>query len=108
MFIASPICFMLDTHVAWRALSRAWAKTGNKIAARMAMIAITTSSSMSVNARDFTLFSITASSFSQRRPHAWEADAYGGCYFRHESRDLLLRRNHEEEPGDLPGSSRCQ
>src|SRR5262249_35292460 len=31
-----------------RALSRAWAKTGNRIAAKMAMIAITTSSSISV------------------------------------------------------------
>jgi hypothetical protein len=36
--------------VACRAFSRAWAKTGNRIAARIAMIAITTRSSMSVKA----------------------------------------------------------
>src|SRR5207249_3894311 len=34
-----------------RALSRAWAKTGKRIAAKMAMIAITTRSSMSVKPR---------------------------------------------------------
>src|SRR5713226_3857356 len=34
-----------------RARSRAWAKTGNRIAARMAIMAITTSSSIKVNAR---------------------------------------------------------
>src|SRR5437660_2222093 len=33
---------------AWRAFSRAWAKTGNRIAAKIAMIAITTSSSIRV------------------------------------------------------------
>jgi hypothetical protein len=43
---------MFETQVAERALSRAWAKTGNRIAARIAMIAMTTSSSMSVNALD--------------------------------------------------------
>src|SRR6478672_6530734 len=42
---------MLLTHEVERARSRAWAKTGKRMAARMAMIAITTSSSMSVNAR---------------------------------------------------------
>src|SRR5438105_805016 len=34
-----------------RAFSRAWAKTGNRMAARMAIMAITTSSSISVKAR---------------------------------------------------------
>src|SRR5204862_398498 len=37
--------------VAFRAISRAWAKTGKRMAARMAMIAMTTSSSMSVKPR---------------------------------------------------------
>src|SRR2546426_10963872 len=37
--------------LAWRAFSRAWAKTGNRIAARMAIIAITTSSSIRVKPR---------------------------------------------------------
>jgi hypothetical protein len=41
---------MFEVHVAKRAFSRAWANTGNRIAARIAIIAITTSSSMSVNA----------------------------------------------------------
>src|SRR5438094_6801463 len=42
---------MLERHVVWRALSRAWANTGKRIAAKMAMIAITTRSSISVNPR---------------------------------------------------------
>src|SRR5437660_8720765 len=48
MIIARPICLKFDWHVDERARSRAWAKTGNKIAARMAIMAITTSSSISV------------------------------------------------------------
>src|SRR5712692_6761167 len=39
---------MFERQVVWRALSRAWAKTGKRIAARMAMIAITTRSSINV------------------------------------------------------------
>jgi len=35
---ASPICLTLDEHEAWRAFSLARAKTGKRIAARMAMI----------------------------------------------------------------------
>ena len=42
---------MLETQVVIRAFSRAWAKTGNRIAARMAMMAITTSNSMRVKAQ---------------------------------------------------------
>src|SRR5213075_287953 len=48
---ASINCFSLERQEAWRALSRACAKTGNRIAARIAMMAITTSNSISVNAR---------------------------------------------------------
>src|ERR1700680_4405068 len=48
---ALPSWFMLERQLVWRALSRAWAKTGKRIAARMAMMAMTTSSSMSVKAR---------------------------------------------------------
>src|SRR3954471_10303789 len=44
----SAICFVLLRHVAVRAFSRAWANTGNRIAARMAMMAITTSNSIKV------------------------------------------------------------
>ena len=43
------ICFWFDWQLACLAFSRARAKTGNKMAARIAMIAITTSSSISVN-----------------------------------------------------------
>src|SRR5689334_4870313 len=46
---AVPSCFSLERQDVWRAFSRAWAKTGNRIAARIAMIAITTRSSMRVN-----------------------------------------------------------
>ena len=45
-----PICLRFDAHVIWRAFSLAFANTGNKIAARIAIIAITTSNSISVNA----------------------------------------------------------
>jgi hypothetical protein len=43
---------MFDRQLIWRALDRALAKTGNRIAARIAMIAMTTSSSIRVNAAD--------------------------------------------------------
>src|SRR5260370_943352 len=39
---------MLERQVAARAFSRAWAKTGKRMAAKIAMMAITTRSSMSV------------------------------------------------------------
>src|SRR5712691_9506329 len=51
MVIPRPICFMFERQLACRAFSRAWAKTGNRIAARIAIIAITTRSSMRVKAR---------------------------------------------------------
>src|SRR5262249_11511402 len=47
----SPICLRLLVQLVRRAFSRAFAKTGNNIAASIAMIAITTSSSISVKAR---------------------------------------------------------
>src|SRR5688572_8765296 len=46
--MARATCLMLLRPDAWRALERAWAKTGKRIAARIAMMAITTSSSMRV------------------------------------------------------------
>ncbi|KXK17342.1 MAG: hypothetical protein UZ18_ATM001001130 [Armatimonadetes bacterium OLB18] len=48
--IARPICFMLERQVVCFADSFAAANTGNRIAARIAMMAITTSNSMSVKA----------------------------------------------------------
>ena len=46
-----PIWRTLEVQTVWRALSRACAKTGKRMAARIAMMAMTTSSSMSVKAR---------------------------------------------------------
>src|SRR5258708_37752410 len=45
---AVAICFVLLAQADCRAFSRAWANTGKRIAARMAIIAITTSSSIRV------------------------------------------------------------
>jgi hypothetical protein len=50
---------MLDVHVICLAFSRALAKTGNKIAASMDIIATTTSSSISVKAFLFNLVSFS-------------------------------------------------
>src|SRR5690348_14377292 len=51
MLMARPICLALERQDACRALSRAWANTGKRIAAKMAIIAITTSSSIRVKPR---------------------------------------------------------
>ncbi len=48
MMSAMLICLRLLTQDAARAFSRAFAKTGNRMAARIAMIAMTTSSSIRV------------------------------------------------------------
>ena len=50
MIIASPNCFWLEIETVFLAASLACANTGNKIAARIAMMAITTKSSINVNA----------------------------------------------------------
>src|SRR3954469_20061528 len=52
---ARPICFRLLVHCMRRAASRAAWTAGNSRAIRTAMIAITTSSSISVNPRDLRL-----------------------------------------------------
>src|SRR5713101_429943 len=54
-----PICLKLDRQVDIRACSRAWAKTGNRIAARMAMMAMTTSNSINVKPVRFLIGSST-------------------------------------------------
>src|SRR5438552_8332112 len=46
--MALPSCFRLLVQATWRAFSRAWAKTGKRMAARIAIIAITTRSSIRV------------------------------------------------------------
>ncbi len=47
------ICRTLSTQSIWSARNLAAAKTGSKIAARMAMIAMTTNNSIKVNAPPF-------------------------------------------------------
>jgi hypothetical protein len=51
MIMAVSICFQLFRHIVFFAAAFAWEKTGNRIAARIAMIAITTSNSIRVKAR---------------------------------------------------------
>jgi hypothetical protein len=51
----SPICFKLDKQLARRALSRALANTGKRIAASKLIIATTTRSSIRVNPLDVEL-----------------------------------------------------
>src|ERR1043166_1923006 len=51
MSVATPIWWRFERQVAFRDCSRARAKTGKRIAARMAIIAITTSNSINVKAR---------------------------------------------------------
>src|SRR5437870_1266474 len=48
--MAVPSSFRCDMQLAERAFSRAWAKTGKRIAARIAIMAITTRSSIRVKA----------------------------------------------------------
>src|SRR2546426_7307536 len=84
---AIPICLLLFRHVVWRALSRAWAKTGKRIAARMAMIAITTRSSISVKpCRRRTTFVL---------PEPKQAFGGGSCLL------LLLSRVSSQRTGNL-------
>src|SRR5436190_125280 len=51
MLLARPICFRLEMQLVVRAFSRTWANTGKRIAARMAIMAITTSNSVRENVR---------------------------------------------------------
>src|SRR5207249_6737010 len=62
---------MFERQVALRAFSRAWAKTGKRIAAKMAMMAITTSSSIKVNA--LRLLNVA----SNPRENGMMADSFG-------------------------------
>src|ERR1051325_3308356 len=48
---AMPDCLVFERHCVLRACARAWAKTGNRIAARTAIIAMTTSNSIRVKPR---------------------------------------------------------
>src|SRR2546425_8236829 len=65
MSMAMPHCLAWDRQAAWRALSRAWAKTGKRMAASIAMIAITTRSSIRVKPRALWNLFIMLSFFRQ-------------------------------------------
>src|SRR5438132_1389249 len=98
---------MLLKQAVWRAFARAWAKTGKRIAARMAMIAITTSNSISVNPRfgigtvSFPVFRFITIEFSTKK-----------CTPFVSSQQLLRRRTESRHarlvppglPPDAPGS----
>src|SRR5690349_3847124 len=58
MITASDCCFMLLSVAVALAAALAWAKTGKRMAARIAIIAITTSSSMSVKALVFLILGL--------------------------------------------------
>src|SRR5713101_5676614 len=62
---------MLLRHVVCRALSRAWANTGNRIAARMAIIAITTSNSISVKPFRLQPLSMGLSDLQRAKSHGF-------------------------------------
>src|SRR5437773_4700154 len=83
---ANPRLLRLDVQVVWRAFARAWAKTGKRIAAKIAMIAITTSSSISVKPFlckvDITVFSRIASCKADLRDREGEAPAEPVTAFR--------------------------
>jgi hypothetical protein len=49
MIAASRVCFVLLRQTVFLAAALAWAKTGKRMAAKIAMIAITTRSSIRVN-----------------------------------------------------------
>src|SRR5579871_3757710 len=68
---ARPICLVFERQDAARAFSRAWAKTGNRMAARMAMIAMTTSSSIRVKALLRDLISNLSLSNEVQKITAW-------------------------------------
>src|SRR6266705_1636704 len=75
MFIPRPSCLKFERQVVARAFSRAWAKTGNRIAARMAIIAITTRSSIRVKAEELRrLMDIGYSSFLSKQGRLVRSD----------------------------------
>src|SRR5438105_3254218 len=71
---ARAVCFVLLTQEIWRADARAWAKTGKRIAARRAMIAMTTSNSVSVKPRFIRKFSACAIGTIRRSIECLPAD----------------------------------
>src|SRR5437667_10379324 len=73
----SASSFSFDVQVVLRALSRAWAKTGNRIAARIAMMAITTSSSIRVKPRRHVRGPIGFSPFETLLFSAWGISSPG-------------------------------
>ena len=67
IFVASMICLMLLRQAMDLAFSLAFDNAGSSIAARIAMMAMTTSSSIKVNARKFFIAGIKPLSLQERK-----------------------------------------
>src|SRR5690349_6435467 len=93
--MARPICLTFDRHEAARAFSRARAKTGNRIAARIAIIAMTTKSSIKVKP-DFFIVLFMALLFNAKTPE----ENRGRCYYA-TARGALNRKRAPEYSGAL-------
>src|SRR5437868_2719012 len=83
MRVPSDHCFILERQEVCRAFSRAWAKTGKRIAARMAMIAITTRSSISVNPASRRFMGV--SNLARRRVGKQADDLHTSAVFLHQA-----------------------
>src|SRR5690348_1914271 len=68
-------CFRLLRQEVWRAFSLAWAKTGKRIAARIAIMAITTSNSIRVKPLFFITYSYLLGKIARRTTVAGEEAA---------------------------------
>src|SRR5471030_2419061 len=77
--VAIPICLVLERHAVLLAAAFACEKTGNSIAAKIAIIAITTNSSIRVNAFDFINNSLTDTRQSPARSAGILADMTRSC-----------------------------
>ena len=88
-----PICFRLDREAMLLALALAWAKTGKRMAARIAMMAITTRSSIRVNALRACLKVMTVRSVANRSGgvDAWAAGPPSDGPIAHGIRVILRR-----------------
>src|SRR5438105_8312572 len=89
---------MFERHDDARAFSRAWAKTGKRIAARMAMIAITTRSSIRVKAERCVRFmdDLLGSGRPQRAAHR-DVGCGRLCAERKESTPMTGRLSTDDE-----------
>src|SRR5579884_1220868 len=98
--VARPICFVFERQEVLRAASRACANTGKSMAARMAIMAMTTSSSMSVNAEcdlRFIFILLWRIPTARARRRRWISFAYGKALSR--SHEAPARLRYAGTPG---------